>query len=139
MLRMMIAAAALFATAAMAGDTPSAKGAKVGFETLKNGDVVHSPFTVKFAISGMALAPAGSDTPNSGHHHLLIDVPAPTAADLAAPLPLDDQHRHYGKAQTEAEISLPKGKHTLQLVLGDANHVPHNPPVMSERITVDVE
>jgi hypothetical protein len=133
MLKVLVAAVftAIFATSALAAD------AKVGFENLQNGEIVHSPFVVKFAISGMALAPAGSDTPNSGHHHLLVDAPLP--ADMKAPLPVDEHHLHFGKAQTEAQLTLPKGVHTLQLLLADSNHVPHNPPVMSQKITITVE
>ncbi|MEO8444137.1 MAG: DUF4399 domain-containing protein [Gammaproteobacteria bacterium] len=89
-----------------------------------------------FDLKGMTLAPAGDPTPNSGHHHLLVDVPVP---DLGQPIPKDAQHLHFGQAQTEAEITLAPGSHTLQLVLGDANHVAHNPPVISAPITITVQ
>jgi hypothetical protein len=92
---------------------------------------------VQFSIEGMDLAPAGTAQPNSGHHHLLIDTGLP--ADLSQPVVKGEQHIHYGQAQTEAEVTLAPGQHTLQLLLGDANHVPHDPPVVSEQITITVE
>jgi hypothetical protein len=114
----------------------SPAGATVAILSPRNGDVVSSPVKVVFDLQGMTLAPAGDPTPNSGHHHLLVDVPAP---DLGQPIPKDEQHLHFGKAQTEAEITLTPGQHTLQLLLGDSNHVPHNPPVMSTPITITVQ
>lgn len=125
-------------TAARAGETPAPPGAKVFFVNLKNGDTVASPVLIKFGISGMALAPAGDKTPNTGHHHLIIDGTIEGAA-LNQPIPADDKHLHFGKAQTEATVMLPTGTHTLQLVLGDWTHIPHKPPVMSERITITVK
>lgn len=133
-----IAALCLLSVAALAGETLSAPGAKVFFIGLKDGDTVTSPVAIKFGISGMTLAPAGTETPNTGHHHLIIDDTV-TGDALNWPIPMDDNHLHFGKAQTEAVIILPKGKHTLQLLLGDWSHVPHNPPVMSERITITVQ
>src|SRR5579883_406776 len=118
--------------------TPSAPGAKVFFVDLKDGDTVKSPFTVHFGISGMTLAPAGTETPNTGHHHLLINAKLEGDA-LKQPIPADAHHLHFGKAQTEAVVTLPPGKYTLQLVLGDWSHVPHEPPVMSQPITVTVQ
>ena len=91
---------------------------------------------VVFGLEGMTVAPAGDPTPNSGHHHLLVDVAAP---DLGLPIPKDAQHLHFGQAQTEAEITLAPGQHTLQLLLGDSNHVPHNPPLISAPITITVQ
>jgi hypothetical protein len=117
--------------------TPSPPGAKVFFVGLKDGAKVTNPVTVKFGIKGMTVAPAGTKDPNTGHHHLLIDTDPP--ADLSLPLPsVPDKVVHFGKAQTETTLTLPPGKHTLQLVLGDANHIPHNPPVMSKKITITV-
>src|SRR5437763_15809572 len=84
----------------------------------------------------MGVAPAGVKFENTGHHHLLIDTDAP--ADAGAPLPATDKNLHFGKGQTEASVPLSPGKHTLQLLLGDQNHVPHNPPVISSRITITV-
>ena len=86
----------------------------------------------------MTIATAGDQTPNSGHHHLIIDAALEGSA-LNEPIPADAQHIHFGKGQTEATVTLPQGKHTLQLVLGDWSHVPHNHPVVSDRITITVQ
>jgi hypothetical protein len=118
--------------------TPSPKGAKVFIISPKDGESVSSPVTVKFGIKGMTLAPAGTKQENTGHHHLLIDTDAP--ADLGQPLPtVPDKIVHFGKAQTETTVTLSPGKHTLQLLLADANHIPHNPPVISKKITITVK
>jgi hypothetical protein len=118
--------------------TPSPKGAKVFIISPKNGETVSSPVTVKFGIKGMTLAPAGTKQENSGHHHLLIDTDPPS--DMGQPLPsVPDKVVHFGKAQTETTVTLPPGKHTLQLLLGDQNHIPHNPPVLSKKITITVK
>lgn len=114
----------------------AAPGATVFIISPENGSTVTSPVHVKFGISGMAVAPAGQATPNSGHHHLLVDTEL-TDPDL--PVPADAQHVHYGKGQTETQVELAPGQHTLQLVLGDANHVPHQPPVVSKVVTITVE
>lgn len=113
----------------------SAANAKLYFINLKNGDAVSSPVRVQFGLSGMGVAPAGVEKAGTGHHHLLVDVPA---VDVNAPLPADNQHRHFGAGQTETTVELPPGTHTLQLLLADQNHIPHHPVVMSERITVTV-
>ena len=94
-------------------------------------------FTVKFGLKGMAIAPAGTDQPNSGHHHLLIDVS--DAPDMKLPLPATEHVVHFGKGQTETQVTLPPGKHTLQLVFANYLHIPHDPPVVSQRITVTVK
>jgi hypothetical protein len=118
--------------------TPSPAGASVYFINIKDGDTVTSPFKVQFGLSGMGIAPAGVEKPNTGHHHLLIDT---TLSDeqLKTPIPSDAQHVHFGGGQTEATVTLPPGTHTLQLVLGDWSHVPHVPPVMSQIIKVTVK
>jgi hypothetical protein len=85
----------------------------------------------------MGVAPAGTEVANTGHHHLLVDVDELPAIDR--PIPADEHHRHFGGGQTEVELELEPGKHTLQLFLGDRFHVPHEPPVVSERITITVE
>jgi hypothetical protein len=142
-MRMFVVAAALVlaassVTVAHAQErTPSPKGAKVFIISPKNGETVTSPVTVKFGIKGMTLAPAGTKKENSGHHHLLIDTDPP--ADMSQPLPATDKIVHFGKAQTETTLTLPPGKHTLQLLLGDQNHIPHNPPVLSKKITFTVQ
>lgn len=115
---------------------PAPEGAKVYIISPKDGKTVKSPVLVRFGLKGMGVAPAGVDIPNTGHHHLLVDGPK---VDLTLPLPMSEQVRHFGGGQTEAEIELPAGEHTLQLVVGDLFHVPHNPPVASEVITIKVE
>lgn len=120
-----------------AARNPAPAGAKVAIVSPANGATVKSPVKVQFSIEGMDLAPAGTAQPNSGHHHLLIDTGLPE--DLNQPVAKDEQHLHYGQAQTEAEVTLAPGSHTLQLLLGDVNHVPHDPPVVSEQITITVE
>ena len=102
----------------------------------KNGDSVSSPFTVQFGLKGIGVAPAGVDRPNTGHHHLLVDVA--TMPDMTMPLPMTENIRHFGGGQTEVELTLPAGSHTLQLLLGDAAHTPHDKPVMSDKITITV-
>jgi hypothetical protein len=134
---------ALVVTLAAAGaisasaQTPSPAGAAVYFINLQDGQKMKSPFLVQFGLSGMGVAPAGVEKPNTGHHHLLIDT-ALTPEQLTAPIPADDQHKHFGGGQTEAMVTLPPGSHTLQLVLGDWTHIPHAPPVMSKVVTVTV-
>jgi hypothetical protein len=114
----------------------SAPGATVFIISPVNGSTINSPTTVKFGISGMAVVPAGLFPDNSGHHHLLIDS---ELENDDQPIPSDAGHRHFGKGQTETTIELEPGQHTLQLVLGDGSHIPHNPPVISEIITITVE
>ena len=126
------------ATFALAGETAAPADAKVYFINLKDGDTVASPVTIRFGLSGMGIAPAGTEIPNTGHHHLIIDAKIEGEA-LNETIPADEHHIHFGKGQTEATVTLPKGDHTLQLVLGDGSHIPHKSPVMSERITVHVE
>lgn len=116
--------------------SPAPPGAAVFFITPMDGQTVGSPVTVKFGISGMAVAPAGDTTPNTGHHHLLVDA---ELADTTLPIPSDSNHLHFGKGQTETVLELEPGEHRLQMVLGDANHVPHDPPVVSAPITITVE
>jgi hypothetical protein len=131
-------------TPAVAQETPSAAGAKVYFVNIEDGAVLSSPFKVVFGLSGMGVAPAGTEMENTGHHHLFINRAklgeGPDGADeLIYGLPADDNHIHFGGGQTETMIELPTGTHTLQMVLGDLGHVPHSPPVMSDVITITVE
>jgi hypothetical protein len=116
--------------------TPSPAGAEVYIISPKNGATVHNPVLVQFGLKGMGVAPAGVKFDNTGHHHLLIDTDPP--ADMNAPLPASDKVVHFGKGQTETTLTLPPGKHTLQLLLADMNHVPHQPPVISKKITITV-
>ena len=115
--------------------TASPAGAKVYFIEPADGATVKGPVKVVMGLAGMGVAPAGVDSPDTGHHHVLVDV---EKLDNNVPIPMNDQHRHFGRGQTETMLTLPEGKHTLQLVLGDRNHIPHNPPVMSGKITVTV-
>jgi len=117
--------------------TPSPEGAQVYIISPEDGDTVSSPVTVKFGLKGMGVAPAGIDKPKTGHHHLLIDVKSLPALDK--PLPADAHHKHFGGGQTEVSIELSPGKHTLQLIMGDKTHFPHNPPVISEKISITVK
>jgi hypothetical protein len=131
------AALALAATVASAQDRmASAADAQVYIISPKDGAKVSSPVTVQFGLKGMGIAPAGVKIENTGHHHLLIDSEAPT--DLGQPLPASEKVVHFGKGQTETTVKLTPGKHTLQLLLGDSTHVPHNPPVISKKITITV-
>ena len=117
--------------------TAAPQGASVYFIQPADGATVDKTFTVKFGLKGMGVAPAGVDVPDTGHHHLLIDLDK--LPDLSQPLPATDNLRHFGKGQTETELTLTPGKHTLQLLLGDKNHVPLKPPVISEKITITVK
>jgi len=117
------------------GPTTSPPGSAVYFIGLKDGDTLPTKATIHFGLRGMGVAPAGSDRVNSGHHHLIIDSPTPA---LNTEIPNDFQHLHFGAGQTETEISLTPGEHTLQLVFADRNHVPHSPPLTSDRIKVKV-
>ena len=117
--------------------TASPEGASVYIISPANGEVVSNPVTIKFGLKGMGVAPAGIEYPGSGHHHLLINVDQLASMDM--PIPADDNHRHFGKGQTETTLNLEPGTYTLQMLLGDQNHVPHDPPVMSEKITIVVK
>ena len=138
--RFALGAALAFAlnVAAHAADrTPSPAGAEVYIVSPKDGAKVKGPVTVVFGLRGMGIAPAGIKFDNTGHHHLLIDTDVP--ADLSQPLPANEKTVHFGKGQTETTLTLPPGKHTLQLVVGDSLHVPHDPAVISKKITILVE
>ncbi|WP_428687319.1 DUF4399 domain-containing protein [Roseibium sp.] len=126
------------APAAFAGETPAPDGAKVYFINLKDGDTVKGPVSIQFGLAGMGVAPAGTEKEKTGHHHLVIDE-AIEGEELNEPIPSDEHHKHFGGGQTETTIELAPGSHTLQLMLGDWSHIPHNPPVMSEKITITVE
>jgi len=123
-------------TAVKMPQSVSAPGAAVFFVSPVDGAAVTSPVEVKFGVSGIAIAPAGESLENSGHHHLLVDM---QLADMTKPIPKDAQQIHFGKGQTEATIELEPGTHSLQLVLGDSNHIPHIPPIVSNTITITVE
>ncbi|GAB4350418.1 MAG: DUF4399 domain-containing protein [Immundisolibacter sp.] len=129
-------AVALLAPLLASARTPAPADAELYFITPTDGTTVTSPVTVRFGLKGMGVAPAGVQKDATGHHHLLIDTDLPP---LDRPVPNDEHHRHFGAGQTEAVIDLPPGKHTLQLLLGDFAHIPHQPPVMSPKITITVE
>jgi len=116
--------------------TASPDGAAVFFITPADGSIVANPVVIEFGISGMAVVKAGEQQQDSGHHHLIIDADIP---DLDAPIPADDHYVHFGDASTSTELTLEPGQHTLQLLLGDHLHVPHEPAVTSDPITITVE
>jgi len=117
--------------------TVSPPGAEVYFISPADGDVVTSPVTIKFGLRGMGVAPAGLAKEKTGHHHILIDTDIPK--DLGMPILTNAQHVHFGGGQTETELELAPGKHTLQLLLADLAHVPHDPVVKSKKITITVK
>jgi hypothetical protein len=116
--------------------TASVEGARVFFITPSDGDTVSSPVRLEFGLSGMELAPSGDPRPNSGHHHIVIDHDLP---DLSLPVPADAEHVHFGDGRSATELELAPGRHTLQLLLGDHLHIPHDPPLFSEQISITVE
>ena len=118
-----------------AGETPSPEGAKVYFLDLKDGDTVKAPVLIRCRVTEqMGIAPALADWPDTGHFHIIIDDKPPNPNKA-----IHKKHIHLNRGQTEKTVNLTKGEHTLQLVMGDYSHIPHDPPVMSERITVTVE
>jgi len=127
--------------AALAQDAPpkmpSADGAKVYFIAPQDGATVSSPVLVQFGLTGMGVAPAGVEWENTGHHHLIVDADLPNLDDYLPPA--DDTYRHFGGGQTEAPIELEPGQHTLQLLFADQDHLPHDPPLYSQKITITVE
>jgi len=116
--------------------TPSPEGAGAYIISPANGATLSGSVTVRFGLRGMGVAPAGVPAPGTGHHHLILDASTPS---LETVLPTDEHHLHFGKGQTEITLDLPPGTHTLQLVFADHNHVPHQPPLVSERITITVK
>ncbi len=116
--------------------SPAPVTAAVYFVTPADRDTVSSPIRIEFGLKNMEVVPAGTAAPNSGHHHLLIDTDLP---DFGQPIPADERHIHFGDGSTSTELTLAPGEHTLQLLLADHLHIPHNPPVVSERITIMVE
>lgn len=136
----LLSASVLSAAAAGAAEpaiprTPRPEAARVYFITPTAGEKLKSPVVVRFGLEQMGVAPAGVVQPATGHHHLIIDAELPPAA---LPVPKSDHYLHFGGGQTEISLALPPGPHTLQLLLGDHNHVPHDPPVVSERITIEI-
>ncbi|MFI4957870.1 MAG: DUF4399 domain-containing protein [Lysobacterales bacterium] len=127
----------------MAADAPALPTAKASSDAAvyiispSDGASVGQQFTVRFGLKGMGVAPAGVAKEHTGHHHLLVDVKELPPA--GQPIPKDDNHLHFGGGQTETTLKLKTGTHTLQLELGDENHVPFDPPLVSKRITIHVK
>lgn len=115
----------------------SAFSAEVYFVSPSDGDEVSSPVEIVFGLRGIGVAPAGINFPNTGHHHLLVDLEA--LPNLNESIPADENHIHFGKGQTQTLLALDPGEHTLQLLLGDWMHVPHTEPIFSEKITIFVK
>jgi len=135
---------ALLPALAIAQGTPRPADAELYFVGLDDGDTVSAPLTVRFGLEGMGVAPAGVEVENTGHHHLMLDRPPLGEGQYGAdefelPLPSNENHRHFGGGQTQVTLDLEPGQHSLQLVLADHGHVPHDPPLVSERITITVE
>lgn len=129
---------AVFSTA-IAADLPRSTApadAEVYIVSPRDGARICGPVRVVFGLRGMGVAPAGMERAGTGHHHLLINTPLPPAG---LPVPSDEHHRHFGNGQTETLLELPPGEYTLQLLLADHLHIPHEPPVVSPRITITVE
>ena len=123
-------------SAGMLPRSASPDGARVFFITPSSGETIGNPINIEFGIEGMTIVKAGDNQPHSGHHHLLIDTDLP---DPGLPVPADAHHVHFGDGSTTTEITLAAGEHTLQLLLGDHRHIPHDPPVVSNPITITVE
>ena len=136
-MRTVLAALLLVAAlpAAAQDRTPSPAGVRAYIITPADGATVKNPVTVRFGLSGMGVAPAGLNAANTGHHHLIIDAPLPPFGE---PVPSDEKHLHFGNGETEVKLQLAPGPHILQLLLGDHNHIPHDPPVVSVPIEITV-
>lgn len=130
----LIATCFLYATAyAEMPRTKSPKNADVYIISPASGATVSKKFVIKFGLRGMGVAPAGTAKAKTGHHHLIVDGKLPNFK-----MPMGKSVKHFGGGQTEVELTLAKGEHTLQLIMGDKSHVPHNPPVVSKVIKVTV-
>jgi hypothetical protein len=130
-------AAFIVGGAAVAGESPAPKNAYLYIGWPNDGEIVrNNSFRVWFGLRKMGIAPAGTGKPMTGHHHLIVDAPLPP---MDEEIPADKNHLHFGKGQTETRITLPSGTHTLQLLLGDLDHIPHNPPIVSQKKTITVK
>jgi hypothetical protein len=131
-----VAAAVVAGASAFAAGIPSPGNAEVFIIWPPDGAVIHGgKFWVRMGLRGMGVSPKGTELPNVGHHHLLIDTELPSFNE---PIVSDRNHLHFGAGETEARVELPPGKHTLQLLLGDKDHIPHDPPVYSKKVTITV-
>jgi hypothetical protein len=126
----------ILCSAAVNAASNSGSDVELYFISPADGETVQNPVQVRFGLKNMGVAPAGTNLPNTGHHHLLIDTELPP---LNLPIAKDDKHVHFGGGQTETTIELSPGKHTLQLLLGDFSHLPHDPAVVSKQISIVVE
>jgi hypothetical protein len=116
--------------------SPSVDNASVYFISPSDGESISGKVTVRFGLENFGVAPAGTQILHTGHHHLIIDADLPP---LNLPIPADKNYVHFGKGQTEVELQLTKGEHTLQLLLGDFRHIPHSPPIYSKKIQIVVD
>ncbi len=132
----LIASYLVFITSFTLIGTVVAEDAKVYIVSPANGAIVTSPVTVIFGLNGMGVAPAGVEKENTGHHHLIINADTPPLNQAIAN---DQHHRHFGGGQTQVSLELAPGTHTLQLVMGDKSHIPHNPPLVSEKISIQIK
>ena len=130
-----LAAVVLAGSPAVAQQSTMPQDARVYILWPSDGQVIKGAFWVRMGLSGAGIAPAGVQKANTGHHHLIVDADLPP---MDQPIPNDHNHLHFGLGQTEARLDLPPGRHTLQLLLGDENHIPHQPPLYSKRITITV-
>ena len=137
MIRLLLSLSLFFANGLIALEfSKGAPAAAVYFITPKNDDIVSGEVVVKFGLQNFGVSPAGLNVNGTGHHHLIIDADLP---NLSQPIQADKNHVHFGKGQTEVKLELEPGTHTLQLLLGDYRHVPHNPPIFSNKITIFVQ
>ena len=136
MLVALLTVTGLFSLQAEQARSVANEGARVYIISPADGDIVDSDLIVRFGLSGMGVAPAGTNMPGTGHHHLLLDLAE--APDMSKPLPASEKVIHFGKGQTQVKLSLTPGSHTLQLLLGDYVHTPHDNPLFSKKITVTV-
>ena len=132
---LLLIAAGLGAAGAELPQSDRPEDAQLYFVTPGQGDTLTSPFVVRFGLKGMGVAPAGVEKAGTGHHHLIVDAVLPPSG---GPIPASDHYRHFGKGQTEVTLDLEPGEHTLQLILGDHFHIPHDPPLVSKRISITV-
>ena len=130
-------ASVLLLSHAVLASTPSPQGARAYIISPVDGETVSTPVKIQFGLQGMGVAPAGTDREHTGHHHILINLDS--LPDMTKPLPANDNVKHFGGGQTETTLTLEPGTHTLQLLLGNHLHIPHDIPVMSEKITITVE
>jgi len=137
LIRLLLSFSLFFANGLIALEySKGAPAAAVYFIAPKNDDIVSGEVVVKFGLQNFGVSPAGLNVNGTGHHHLIIDADLP---NLSQPIQADKNHVHFGKGQTEVKLELEPGTHTLQLLLGDYRHIPHRPPIYSNKITIVVE